>query len=292
MKKAAGFTLLELMIVLVIMASLSVLSSQSIQIAIKNKIKLQTQIDDVSQVRDALKIIERDVNLAFHYSDIELELKAIVKKECERLMKTPPPPSPQGSPGAPPPPPPTPEQIAAKCNTAPPSALRQDPATHFLGKDTEIFLTTLNSSRLNEGLQQADFIKVGYLLQNCRKPGEASSSSGSCLIRKSSAIVEGDADKVDGGIALLTDVTEFRLRYLGKGKQDWANAWDSKQGDGVAKGRFPDAVEISLTVEKGERDKKKKISMQIVAPIRFPNNTSQDAANSQQPSNADGGFNR
>ena len=77
MRNSRGFTLIEVMIVLVIMATLSILSSQSIQQAIKNKIKLQTQVEDMSQVRDALKVIERDVNLAFHYTDLETELKDV-----------------------------------------------------------------------------------------------------------------------------------------------------------------------------------------------------------------------
>jgi hypothetical protein len=157
-----------------------------------------------------------------------------------------------------------------------------------VGHENEMFFATLNSSRLNEGNQQADFVKVGYLLQPCHKPGE-SGTSGNCLVRKSSRVVEGDITKQDEGVALLTDVTEFKLRYFGKGKQDWVNDWDTAQGDGVTKGRFPQAVEISLTVEKGEGDKKKKISMQIVAQIRFPNNTAQDNANAQAQEQLNGG---
>ena len=143
-----------------------------------------------------------------------------------------------------------------------------------------MYFPTLNTSRLTEDLQQADFVKVGYLLQSCRKPGQDKSSK-SCLVRKTANVVEGDILKQDEGVVLLTDVSEFKLRYFGKGKQDWTNDWNTVQGDGIAKNRFPDAVEISLTVEKGETDKKKKISMQIVVPIRFPNNYAQDAANNQ-----------
>lgn len=135
-------------------------------------------------------------------------------------------------------------------------------------------------------------MKVAYLLESCRKPGETS-SSGKCLVRKSSNIVEGDITKQGDAIPLLTDVTEFKLRYFGKGRQDWVNEWDSVQGDAISKNRFPDAVEISLTVEKAEngQDKKKKVSMQIVVPIRFPNNFAQDAANAKAQSQTNGGNN-
>ncbi len=285
MRRQKGFTLIEMLIVLVIMSTLTVLSTQSIQQAIKNKAKLQRQLDDLSQVRDALKVMERDVNLAFHYSDLETELKEAVKKKRVELAKNgnkqnPPNPPPAGQP--PPPPPTTPTYNPNDPNDPlnQKSEDRVDPATHFVGHEEEMYFPTLNASRLNEGTQQADFVKVGYILESCKLPGQDKSSK-SCLIRKSSPVVEGDITKQDESVILLTDVTEFKLRFFGKGKQDWVKDWDTVQGDAVTKNRFPDAVEISLAVEKGEADKKKKISMQIVVPIRFSNNTSQDAANAQ-----------
>jgi len=284
MKSRRGFTLLEVLIVVVIMATLSVLASQSIQQAIKNKIKLQTQVQDMSEVRDALKVIERDVNLAFHYADLETELRDMIKKKRLELNKGGTPVTLPGGittttttvPGTPAVPVYNPNDPNDPLNQK--AIDRIDPTTNFIGHESEMYFPTLNSSRLTEGTQQADFIKVGYLLQSCKKPGQEKSSK-SCLVRKSSSIVEGDITKQDEGVILLTDVSEFKLRYFGKGKQDWTSDWDSLQGDAIAKNRFPDAVEISLTVEKGESDKKKKISMQLVVPIRFPNNYSQDAAN-------------
>jgi len=65
-KKAQGFTLLELLLSLTILSALVALTSQSIQQALFSKAKIQLQLDEMSAVRDTLKIIERDVNLAFH----------------------------------------------------------------------------------------------------------------------------------------------------------------------------------------------------------------------------------
>jgi len=271
-----GFTLLEMMIVLVIMATLTIFSSQALQQAIRNKTKLQQQVDDMAQVRDTLKVIERDINLAFHYTDLESELKEVIKKKRAELSKV----TTTTKPGDPPKPP------APAYNPNDPndplnqkSESRLDPTTHFIGHENEMFFPTLNTSRMTEGIQMADFIKVGYVLQGCRLPGKE--TAGNCLIRKTSNVVEGDINRLDDGVALLTEVTEFKLRYIGKGKQDWVGTWDTVQGDAIAKGRFPDAVEVSLTVEKGPTDKKKKISMQIVVPIRFTNNTAQDNANAE-----------
>lgn len=305
---AKGFTLLEVMIVLVIMSTLTILSSQSIQQAVKNKIKLQTQIDDMSEVRDALKVMERDINLAFHYADLETELIEQIKKKRIANSKNTGITQPGGIttsstttttvPGTIPPAVYNPNDPNDPLNKK--AIDRIDPATHFIGQEDRVYFPTMNTSRLSEGAKQADFIKVGYVLQSCKRPGQENASK-SCLIRKTGQIVDGDITKQDEGAILLTDVTEFKLRYIGKGKQDWANDWDTEKGDGNAKGKFPEAVEISLSVEKGETEKKKKISMQIVAPIRFPNNYAQEQLNADaqqkaqnqngaNPANAPGGF--
>jgi prepilin-type N-terminal cleavage/methylation domain-containing protein len=277
-KKLSGFTLLEVMIVLVIMATLTVLSSQAIQQAIKSKIKLQDQIDDVSQVRDSLKVIERDINLAFHYTDLETELRDLVKKKRSEMCQTPGSASGTGNPVSVSGPKPgcDPNDPNDPFNKKPEN--RVDPTTHFLGKENEIYFATLNASRLDEAVAQADFIKVAYLTQSCKKTGQDSGTV-NCLVRRSANIVEGDITKGGEDVVLLEDVTEFKLRYYAKGKDDWVTDWDDVKGEGLVKGRFPDAVEVSLTVEKGKDEKKKKISMQIVVPIRFTNNTFQDNQN-------------
>lgn len=285
----SGFTLLEVLVVLTIMAFLMVTTTRSIQQALKNKEKIQIQVSDTSQVRDSLKVMERDINLAFHYTDYELEIRELIKKK--RLAAAQPQPGASTTttlPGSPPP-------VTAYNPNDPRDPLNQkdehrlNPETNFIGAENSLYFATLNSARVREGEQQADFVKVGYLLKGCRSLTDSSTTGTSqCLVRRSSPIVEGDITKGGEDIVLLENVTEFKLRYFGKGKQDWVSSWDTKNGDGIAKGRFPDAVEISLTVEKGNKEPKKKISMQIVVPIRFTNNSAQDQKNAQAKQNGGG----
>lgn len=275
MKKtaASGFTMLEVLIVVTILATLTILSTQSIQQAIKNKVKLQEQIDDVSQVRDSLKVIERDINLAFHYTDIETELKNLVKQKRQ---------NPNGNSSTPTTIVPGATTTTTMANAAynpndpndplnAPTPNRKDPTTNFVGSDTEMSFVTLNTARVSENSQQADFIKIGYSVKSCHKPGSDSLST-KCLVRRASPVAEGDVTLGGEDTVLLEDVTEFTLRYFGFGKQDWNTSWDSVNGDAISKGKYPDAVEVSLTVEKGAAAKKKKVSMQMVIPIRYPNN--------------------
>ncbi len=258
-----GFTLIETLLTVSILAVMSILAAQTIQRSMQAKVKLQDQIDDLSRVRDALRLMERDLGLAYHHRDFEKEIADKVKA----LGKPTPPP---GQPGfAPPPDPP-------EVREAP----RQDPTTFFVGSDSEMNFVTLNNSRIQSNARQADFQEVGYTLKDCREKNQ-----GKCLWRRTSAVVDSDVSRGGNDIALLDHVQELKFRYIGKGKQDWVTEWHSDAtGDAVTKDHFPAAVEISLTFQKGDGDTMKKYSTQIVAPIHFPNNKEEDA-NGLTPNN-------
>ena len=261
LQQAAGFTLFELMVSITILATLSVLTSQTIQQAIKNKLKIEDQVDDMSQVRDALKIMQKDINLAFHYRDLEAEMKTLVKK----AVPAPKPTAPVDGIASPP-----------EIPLFPSEPNRQDPETQFVGTDKELSFVTGNTSRLYANTGQADFMKVGYALEDCRLPGEKDTTTSNCLVRKTSYTVEGDPEKFTDKIVLLSFVSELKFRYRGAdkgaGKDDWVNRWSSKDNDGATKGAYPDAVEITLTRERSVAGKKRKTSMQLVAVVRFSNN--------------------
>lgn len=252
-----GFTLIEVMISIVILATMSMLAARSIQQGVKAKTKIQGQIDDVSKLRDALRLIERDVNLAYHHRDFELELQQLVKKPATTANPNTAP----GTPGFVPPPNPDP----------PREAPRQDPTTNFVGTDETMSFVTMNNTRMIKNTRQADFVEVGYALKSCKSADGKRGSK--CLWRRSSNVVDEDVTTGGDEVVLLEDVTEFALQYIGKGKQDYVKLWRSdKGGDAVTKGNFPQAVKISLTVQKEELGKKKKYSMEIVSSIHFPNN--------------------
>lgn len=256
MRNSRGFTLIEVLMTVLIMATLSVLAARSIQQGLKAKEKIQGQIDDVSKIRDALRLMERDLNLAYHHRDFELELQNLIKKKSQ----------PATQPGVTPPPA-QPEPI--------PEAPRKSPETHFDGTENEMHFVTMNNTRMIRNSRQADFVEVGYSLKDCASlSGEGSSR---CLWRRSSPVVDDDVKTGGQDVVLLENVREFSLQYIGKGKDDWVKDWKTGEGgDAVTRGRFPQAVQISLTVTKGEGDAQKKYSMQIVASIHFPNNKEED----------------
>lgn len=263
MKKRAGFTLIEVLLSVTILATMSMLAARAISQAVRAKVKIQGQIDDVSRMRDALRLIERDVNLAYHHRDFEKEIQDLIKNPNAGKPQIP------GQPPAPPVPAPPPQP------EAPREAERKDPSTFFLGDEEAVSFVTMNGARMIKNSRMADFIEVGYLLKDCSSADGKSSSK--CLWRRSSNIVDDDPTVGGDEVVLLENVTEFALQYIGKGKQDWVKQWKSdKTGDAVTKDNFPQAVQVSLTVQKeGADGGKKKYSMQITAPVHFPNNKEQ-----------------
>jgi prepilin-type N-terminal cleavage/methylation domain-containing protein len=257
MKNNFGFTLLELIIAIGIFAVMSGFVAMSIKNGIQAKSKIQTQIDETSRMRDSLKLMERDLNQAYHHLDWEKEFQDKVKNPNQ--AQTPPLQPGQVPPPTPPTPPPAPTEVQ-----------RQDPTTHFVGSQDKMNFVTMNNARFQTDKKMADFVEVGYELRSCNSADGKTSSS--CLWRRQSSAVDLDVTKGGDSLVLLENVTELKFRYLGQNKEDWVSDWNStdQSSDGGTKGQYPLAVEISITTQKGEKGRKN--SMQIVANIHNPNN--------------------
>src|SRR6185437_10499431 len=68
------FTLIEVMIAMVLMAFLTIFTARSIHNALHSKARIEHDLDKYSTLRDALKVMERDINNAFHYQDFNAQL--------------------------------------------------------------------------------------------------------------------------------------------------------------------------------------------------------------------------
>jgi hypothetical protein len=278
------------MIAVSILAFVSIFTTQAIQRAIRNKAKIQNQMDRRSQLRDALQVMSKDINLAFHYYDINVDLynqawkERIRRKEEEEKKakagsgsseeKT----DPAGEPTSPTTPPSTAESDAQTTSQSLRERFKekkQKNLTQFLGEAKSLHFTSLNHVRTQKESKQSDQMEVGYYLDTCRGRINKDKTS-ECLWRRVSPIID---DKVDeGGTAsvLLENVTRFELRYLGQDydgeyTENWKSA-EAEARDDRQKGNFPDAVEITLEIQDKSQKRQKPLAMTLVAPIRFPNN--------------------
>lgn len=266
---SSGFSLIEVILAISILSTLMVISTQALSRALKAKTKIQAEVDDVSALRDTMRLIRTDINLAFHFRDFEKEILDLVNKPATANPATP------ATPVTP---------------TAGPQRQteRQDPTTEFEGSEEEIHFVTANNGRTTANALQADFIEVGYSVKDCRNLSDGSKSS-KCLFRRTQPVLD---DKIkEGGTesVLLENVTEFKLRYWGEGKQDFVSTWQSKGNDGATKGRYPEVVEVSLGVTQEIDKKKRTFSMQFVVPVHFPNNPPPSAASTGGINQSPGG---
>lgn len=270
-RKKSAFTLIEVILAITILSTLTLLTTQAISSALKARTKIQAEVDDVSSLRDAMRLIRTDINMAYHHRDFEKEILDLATKPATQAPVP-------AQPGAPPPPPQQPVYTYPQQQPQR-QTKRYDPTTGFIGSDNKIDFVTMNSARTVANTVQADFIEVGYDLNSCKSLTDDSTSQ--CLYRRTQNIIDNDVSRGGSEMVLLENVSEFKLRYIGEGKQDWVSSWNStsRSSDGGTKGKFPDAVEVSLSIERDFSGKKRTYSMQYVIPIHFPNNAPASSSN-------------
>lgn len=281
-KRSAGFTLLEVMIAMAILAFLTVFTAQAINNAIHAKAKVQKDLDKTMTLRDAMRVIERDINSAFHYQDFNAKLFNLSLQARKTTASQAPPPLPN-----------TPNPGGVPNTGVPPTAQFQEhykqkeeyKYTGFVGEKNSLDFTTLSNVRMQEDQQASMQAEVGYHLKSCRRRSQQGAAS-NCLWRRVAPIIDDDLLKGGSETVLLENVEKFELRYLGPGKEkEWVEQWiTTARGDATTQGKFPYAVEVTIEVlDKRSDVKDKPLRMTIVASVRNPNNPPPTTA--QDPNN-------
>jgi hypothetical protein len=122
---------------------------------------------------------------------------------------------------------------------------------------------------------QANFGEVGYFVDSCKHQIVKKFNSGKCLFRRFSPLVDKNVEKGGRATQLLSDITDFELRYYSAVKKDWSKSFNStEKGNTSVSNRYPEAVEITLKQEVTDEKtgKKKKYSFLVMVPVHFPNN--------------------
>lgn len=271
-----------------ILAFLTLFTAQSIQKALQNKSKIQDDIDRYSAIRDALRVMESDINKAFNYRDINIELyNNIVNLRNKTPDNNSNPEAPKSATGKV-------DPIQAKSPFDPnttnnsPETLKprmERIVTQFLGESNKLDFTTLSYARVSAEERTSDQAKIGYFLKDCRSWKNRTKTS-RCLYRRISYLLDDDVTKGGEETPLLENVTKLEFQYLGPvDPTTWVKSWfTNARGDDRTKGVFPYAVEITLEVENKTNPKTKPIRMTLIASIRNPNNP--DKKNSMDPTGA------
>jgi len=258
-----GFTLLEILIAITILATLMAFTAQTVIRSSRDKARLQREIDRDARLTNGLRILERDINMAFHYRNFHSEIEKEVKKKSQQQTQQ----GPNSKSGETPAPPSQPGQQQQGYDFEP----REYPQlTQFIGTESSIHFTSLSHVRTIKDSYESDQQEVGYYLGSCENVKQEEQESSQCLWRRSTPYIDDDVTKGGGSVLLLSGVEELRFRYYGEDKLDWVSSWRTDRGgDDVTRNHFPLAVEVTISVI----DKGKESSVSTVIPILFPNNT-------------------
>lgn len=270
---ARGFTLIEILVSMAILAFISLYTYQSIERGARMKVKVQKDISRYSSVRDAMKVIERDINLAFNYRDINIDLYNEVGKARAEAANKPQQPNPapiprQPNPTPTPQPPQQPKTFTPKENKV---------LTGFLGGPNDLNFTSLSHIRSGGDIKDSDQAEIGYFLKDCRNRTNKKWQS-QCLWRRDTPIIDDDLEKGTEGSGveqvLLENIVRFELRYLGPEKpEEWVKQWyTNEKGEEYQRGKFPWAVEVTIETQNKNDKADKPVAMTMVVPLRFSNN--------------------
>jgi prepilin-type N-terminal cleavage/methylation domain-containing protein len=280
---SSGFTLIEIMIAIVIMSVLSILTAQAVQSAIQQKTKFQGDIERDAAIRDAMRVMERDVNMAFHHRDFTTEMLNQIQTDASKATPTATPPSAGVAPAP----------TAAPATAPTPAGTPRKPPpeyTAFIGKEQSLDFTSLSHVRTTRDSAESDQAEIGYSLKTCKSQLAASKagSTSQCIWRRVSPILDEDVTKDGTETVLLENVQEFKMRFLGPGHEDWLDHWDTTQGEASMKDTFPYAVEIYVKAFNKNDPKDKPVAMTMVVPLRFPNNAPAQDPNASPSPGANG----
>lgn len=253
-KTAAGFSLLETLIVLGILAVMALISSRAIKGALLNKAKIDARLKTETVVFDSLRVIATDIERAFHYQYALYELdRQVIAQQIQNSQK----------PGQPPP-----NDPDALTLPPPPERL-----TQFIGKEEQLHFTTLNHQRTVANAQESNQVEVGYYLADCKS--RVTEKTSRCLWRRSSTQIDNDVTRGGPATPLVEHVSEFKFEYLSEDPNDkeWKREWLSdNNGTPNTKNMFPSMVKVTLQVHDKENKEIGKFSQTIIASVRFPNN--------------------
>ena len=246
-----GFTLFEVLIAMTILATLSILTAQSISRSIRDKARIQNNIDNTSSLETAFKIIERDIQMTFNFRDIQYEVDMRTRQGRQNTK------APTKNPNVPPL---RPSSFNIK---------RPIQTTQFIGSEEKIDFVTLLQGRGYDISLEGDLKEVGYYLEQCRTFGNSKESS-NCLWRRISSFVDDDVERGGNARVLLENVKSLEFKFYDTKLQSWKQTWNSK-----TQKFFPEAIEVTLETNRNKRP----LKLQSVIPIRHPNNLNNSLTN-------------
>ena len=232
-----GFTLLEILIALTVFAFASISISRSVTIILKQKKKIERDIQIKRIQSNTLELLRQDLKGVFTYFDMNGHLNRYAPRDNS---------------------PPVPNR-GRKLNTI-------NPQFDFFGEENRLTFTTLSSVSGGENRQ---LIKTNYFFKSCSNPKTGQSSG--CLVRGVSRNWKDREDVDDQKERLLgRGMESLEFAYRHPEKDEWEKTWDFlslwKEGEKRPLERgvlLPSALQVNIQWESGG-------SFMVEFPISHP----------------------
>lgn len=285
----SGFTLLELLIALSLMAFVSFFTAQSMKTTLRNSKRIEKDIDIITEIGSAMNLLKADIRRAYNSRDLYIAIYNEAQREHIRQWQEDQK-KPQGNQNNNPNPPNTdgsttpaqqPKQQQNNQNQQaqlPPPEYRprkERIVTEFVGEKSKIDLSSLNGNAIRKKTAASELVEIGYYVNKCNRRGKTDQAT-ECLWRRLSYYLDGEV--LEGGqeSVLIEDVSMFELKYLRKINDteiEWRDDWP--RGNVETQNKLPQAVEVTLEIKKPTNkaadEFKTKRSVSYI-PIDFENN--------------------
>lgn len=243
-----GFTLLEVLISIALLAFISIFIYQATTESFKVREILSTEGEFFNSVRMAVSVINRDVSVA--YSPTML----LAPSPAPQQGQNPGAGGFQNSDaygGAP-------DQEQQMLQTGEYARTSQfwGPAvskigirpSRFMGTETKMSFLAASHIRLYKAKHESDFVRVEYDIKPEKQTGNGPTLNVLVKTFSPNAFTLDDAkDTLISKVELLEGIERLKFRYYMKDKDTWLNNWDSENSEQYH--RFPDMVELTIDVK-------------------------------------------
>ena len=237
LRSNSGFTLLEVLIAICILAFISIGIYRAITETYRLRATLSTEGDFYNGIRLSMNILQEDITML--YSPLPMVPGWPSPSPSPSFMVVPP-----GGYGAPAQvPDPTLAQTFEYWGPAlDASGLRP---SHFIGTESKLTFVANSHLRVYKDSQESEFAAIAYDLVADNRDHDSQ-----MLVKtESTDVFNLDPDRKDPNqrvFALLHGIKKFKYRYYRKDKDEWDPKWDSDSDD--QKNIYPDIVELTIEV--------------------------------------------
>jgi general secretion pathway protein J len=205
--KSAGFTLIEVLMVTILLFYLVYVTVTTTQELMETKVRVDYRVDLGQVQRSLWSIVDRDIRNAYYISaeDLGWNPQKPTKEEIES--------------GNPPPPP------------VPPL-----PSTIFQGTNSQLLISTRSHQRMSQDVPENEQHYVRYVLE-----------SGKLIRSETARAVTTDDIAIKENFheyTLLEDVKSLEFQYYDEDREKWEDAWDANRAETLKK--IPGAVKFKI----------------------------------------------